>query len=284
MASWFKKWSNFDSARSLGDWLWWGLCQAFNISGAGLIAWASSYWESYWQTFNIAGYAIAFLVSIIVLPIGAILTAEARDRIFKKMGSNSPAPPAPPIQGASVSVPRQEMTHINSRYLSAAVVVAGVGSAADMRYPEYRARFGRNGRDATFLIEYSIHFSGVGPASGWSKSKKTQVFYRDRFSSSEEVTFSLVSPCMTDGGTRWSFGPLAEVDGTNEPLIGLGVYYRGRVTMLATDDTEEHCYFILKTNENGNELPEVTGEHMFAHAWEWEGRDPPNGDARVLFR
>lgn len=54
-----------------------------NITGASVMAYLATYWEWYWQTFNLAGFAIAFLVSIIVLPSGAILTAVARDKLSR---------------------------------------------------------------------------------------------------------------------------------------------------------------------------------------------------------
>lgn len=82
MAGWFKRWSNFDSARSLGEWIWWGVSRLFvlfGFPGAAVIAWLVTYWEWYWTTFNLAGFAFAFLFAAILLPFAAILAAKARN-------------------------------------------------------------------------------------------------------------------------------------------------------------------------------------------------------------
>lgn len=52
-----------------------GLLSVFGVPGAAAMAWASTTWGWYWATFNWAGVAIAFLVSLIVISASFLLLA-----------------------------------------------------------------------------------------------------------------------------------------------------------------------------------------------------------------
>lgn len=54
-----------------------GLLSVLGVSGAAVMAWASTTWSWYWATFNWAGVAIAFLVSLIVISASFLLIAGA---------------------------------------------------------------------------------------------------------------------------------------------------------------------------------------------------------------
>jgi hypothetical protein len=69
-----------DSALSLMGWLWWILLTVTGLSGAAMIAWASSTWSWYWATFSWAGVAFAFLVAWIFLTAGFFLIGLAARR------------------------------------------------------------------------------------------------------------------------------------------------------------------------------------------------------------
>jgi hypothetical protein len=54
-------------------WGWWAFISGFTAAGAFVIAWLSTTWVWYWQTFNWAGVAFAFLVAWLVIALGVFL-------------------------------------------------------------------------------------------------------------------------------------------------------------------------------------------------------------------
>jgi hypothetical protein len=74
------KWTAFynwaksaDAAFSLARWAYWGILAIIG-SGAAMIAWASTTWHWYWDTYSWAGVAFAFLVSWIGLALAFFLS------------------------------------------------------------------------------------------------------------------------------------------------------------------------------------------------------------------
>jgi hypothetical protein len=61
---------------SLGSWVGWAI-SASGLTGAVLIAWASTTWTWYWSTFSWAGVAIAFLIALLVFAGVALLLSLA---------------------------------------------------------------------------------------------------------------------------------------------------------------------------------------------------------------
>lgn len=166
-----------------------------------------------------------------------------------------------------------------SSFLSDAIVVDGDGS----KPPSYRARFARNGRDGAFYIEVSYYVGMYG--SGWTQTWKKLMLNTRRFSVGEMIDFPLVRRISSAEGTRWFWGSPPQ-EATDEPPVGMlneRCSCRGRVTFLSTDDTEEHCYFVLTTGAD-KEYPRAMGEHMFAHMLEWEGLKPRPGDPETLLK
>ena len=77
MARWFKRWSSFDSARSLGEWLFWGTCLLFNTTGAAVVAATAAYTQWYWEAYGPVGVAFAFIFSGLALPLSGLIAAAA---------------------------------------------------------------------------------------------------------------------------------------------------------------------------------------------------------------
>jgi hypothetical protein len=48
-------------------------------------------------------------------------------------------------------------------------------------------------------------------------------------------------------------------------------------------DVAQSCYFVAHGHKDMSIMPDVLGEHMFSHLWEWEGKAAPNGNAASLF-
>ena len=268
MALWFKRWSNFDSARSLGEWVWWGICHAFNLTGAGVIAWLFTYWDAYWQYFNLAGYAIAFLISIIILPLAAILVAEAKARLGIGLSVRSSTPEK--LSGGTDFGP--------AATLESVLIVGGHPG----RPPEYRARFRTSGRDGAIYLEHESFSGEYG--GGWTVRQVILLQRIERYIDGEQVILPLCGVMETKEGPRWHWQP-AERNETGYPqnMIGINWTYRGRVRFVSSGDKSESCYFIATTRDH-SEMPHVTGEHMFAHIQEWEGRMSRNGNPRTLFK
>jgi hypothetical protein len=93
---------------------------------------------------------------------------------------------------------------------------------------------------------------------------------------------SLMRVVETREGPRWQFGEEMK-NGFPVHMIGGGHVYRGRVKFLSRDDVAQYCYFVAQSHKDMSKMPDVFGEHLFSHLWEWEGKIPPNGSAASLF-
>src|SRR5258706_9300452 len=81
---------------------------------------------------------------------------------------------------------------------------------------------------------------------------------------------------------RWQFGEEMK-NGFPVHMVGSERVYRGRVKFLSEDDMAQYCYFVAHSHKDMSIMPDVLGEHMFSHLWEWEGKAAPNGNAASLF-
>jgi hypothetical protein len=160
--------------------------------------------------------------------------------------------------------------------LSDAIIVAGRGDAA----PCFRARFAQNGREAVFYIEYSVFSGGYG--GGWTLPITIPIRSVPRFTKGETVSIPLMRSVETSEGVRWQFGEEMK-DGFPVHMVGSERVYRGRVKCLSEDDVPQSCYFVAHGHKDVSIMPNVLGEHMFSHLWEWEGKAAPNGNAASLF-
>lgn len=155
-------------------------------------------------------------------------------------------------------------------YLSDAIVVDGVRNNS----LEYRARFRRGGSDAIFFVEYGWQ-SSSGP-----QRKKVKAFELKRFMPGDVVSFPKFTHSEIDKKILWRFGLQEREDQTRNTLQQES-RFPCRATLLTQDNILQHCYFTYWM-EDGR--PRVLGEHMFSHMFEWEGKTPPNGNHRSLFK
>jgi hypothetical protein len=175
----------------------------------------------------------------------------------------------------------EESNEIKSRaanqYMSDAIIVSGRDETA----PSFRGRFARNGREGMFYIEYSGFFGGSG--GGWSTPITLPIpQHVPRFTQGQTVSIPLLRSVQTREGARWQFGEEMR-DGFPVHMVGGGSVYRGRVKFLSEDDIAQSCYFVALSHADMSIMPDVLGEHVFSHAWEWEGKVAPNGNAASLF-
>jgi hypothetical protein len=77
-------------AANLVSWLGW----LFGLSGAGVVAWASTSWTWYWTTLQWAGVAIAFMVALMALSLSFYLSALAVSACKSPPSTETPASPA----------------------------------------------------------------------------------------------------------------------------------------------------------------------------------------------
>ena len=172
--------------------------------------------------------------------------------------------------------PNEGKNKAANQYLSDAIIASGRGDTA----PLFRARFARNGREGVFYIEYSVFFGGYG--GGWTSPITIPILSVARFTQGETISIPLVRSVDTQEGARWQFGEEMK-NGFPVHMVGGGHAYRGRVKFLSEDDVAQSCYFVAHSHEDMSKMPDVLGEHMFSHIWEWEGKAAPNGDAASLF-
>jgi hypothetical protein len=163
-----------------------------------------------------------------------------------------------------------------NRHLSDAIIVSGSGETA----PLFRARFAQNGREAVFYIEYSMFSGGYG--GGWTSPITIPIRNVARFTQGETVSIPLMRSVETREGVRWQFGEEMK-NGFPVHMVGGGRVYRGRMKFLSEDDIAQSCYFVARSHKDMSIMPDVLGEHMFSHLWEWEGKAAPNGNAASLF-
>ena len=165
--------------------------------------------------------------------------------------------------------------------LQHAIVVAGDGN----RPPEFRARFAVNGKDGIFYLEQSMAVGGIGTSGMWTLPRKIEVARQDRFAPGITIDFPIFGRFEHDReGTMYFFGSRLDlVEGYPRDSLNPLSHYQGRITFQSDGGAEQHCYFIVATGNQGV-VPTVTGEHMFSHVWEWEGKVPPNTNPRALFK
>lgn len=221
----------------------------------------ASYWpaaaEHGWPGIIIAG---VFLTGILGAGLGGAAIAW---RTIRPLPSPAGGGTAGPAASVTSSQPTGDAT---SRYLQSALVAGG----SDCELPKFRARFGRIGREAVFYIEYSFYVGSGGIE--WTLPRKIVTYRQSRFVTGEIVDFPILRPCMTNDGRRWQFIQVPEAnsaDDLSRDLLGAGTWYRGRITLLAADDIQEHCYFVAETGHDPSAMPKVIGQHMFDHFWAW---------------
>jgi hypothetical protein len=71
---------SLDATYSLVGWVWLLFLAITGLSGAAVMAWASSTWSWYWTTFSWAGVAFAFIIAWLVLTSGFALISWAISR------------------------------------------------------------------------------------------------------------------------------------------------------------------------------------------------------------
>ena len=234
-----------------------------------MLAWMSTTWRWYWATFSWAGVAIAFLISWIVLTAGFFFSGLAM-RAWRNEKSRAPT-------GGNTREALACHPLTVAPTLCDAIVAAGNPSG---KAPEFRARFARNGHDASFWIEYSMC-----TPHGWTDMRKSRAYLQDRFVRNETVSFPLMEKITFRGEELWRFktSPAFSDDEMPIDIVGRERHYQGRVVTVIENTTEEFCYFIVSFHTSADDAPQVIGQHMFDHMFKWEGKSVPTGDASSLF-
>lgn len=239
-------------------WAWVG---GVLVATSGILAWLAQ------QVAPIAAYGIAAVILVgIALACLALLALGAFgiawSRIFRPQ--------------SLARAPDEVKSKSANQCLSDAIIVSGRDDTA----PSFRARFARNGREAVFYIEYSAFSGGYG--GGWTSPITIPIRCVARFTQGETVSIPLMRSVETREGVRWQFGEEMK-DGFPVHMIGSERFYRGRVKCLSENDMAQSCYFVAHGHKDMSIMPDVLGEHMFSHLWEWEGKAAPNGNAASLF-
>ena len=72
-----EQWRKVDGVLRAGGWAWTIFCWVTGLTGAAVVAWASTTWAWYWTTFNWAGVAAAFLCALLIFAVSFLLTGLA---------------------------------------------------------------------------------------------------------------------------------------------------------------------------------------------------------------
>lgn len=148
---------------------------------------------------------------------------------------------------------------------------AGVYSErTDAELPKYTATFAKTGKNARFYVEYSFFPRAMGP-HGWTQQRRVFLEEREHYARGEQITIQIFFERKVGDTPGFGFGK-GEHDWMNP-----NTDYRGRIVALDESGSEEYTYFLAfaEMKDQKTKTPKVTGEHMYAHTWQWEGAAPP---------
>ena len=259
------KWTSFynrakstDSAFSLANWAWRGFVAITGLSGATVLAWASSTWHWYWTTFSWAGVAFAFLVSWVGLATGFFLVGLGVSSWRGGHSGKSNAPTGSNTQGRKI--------------LKVKFIYAGTSFGCFVP-PSFQATFGADNENLRFFVDEMHYVPALGPIF-WTARRRLLLREVQRVSRDEMISIPLLSQYERDGQKIWRWGE----GGSPEDgyyLFSPRATYKGRITVTNANGQPEHCYFIITGMESdgGKDIPLVIGEHMFNFPAQWEAED-----------
>lgn len=137
--------------------------------------------------------------------------------------------------------------------------------------PGFSGRFSANGRNGQLYLEVSGYYLDVMGDNGWTVPAKFLISDFARYVEGQRIAVPLIHSEERSNNLVWFFGP----SGTNERCrlsIGKDIHYRGRVTFVSDADVEQHWYFISHAVHDYGVRPNITSQHMWAHALDWERR------------
>jgi hypothetical protein len=152
---------------NLGSWVGWAL-SGTGLTGAVLIAWASTTWDWYWSTLHWAGIAIAFLLALLVFALCAFLF---------RLTFPSKAP----------------------MYLKEAFVYSG--SSEHSLLPRYWAKLARGFDDASVYVDYQYF---IGPA--WTQPTRITLSKLGKMAREQTIDLVLMSSFEREGNKLWRWG------------------------------------------------------------------------------
>lgn|GEM_PF-3265174 len=250
----------------------WGLSLA-GVSGS-LAGFVFSHISNFWSEYGLAGSIAVGLVFFFAAGlIGSFLAlvaaiGEARSSSHQDTQRRSEVTQVP-----LVSSPARA-----PRFTDTMMIAAGIGADA----PEFRASFGRNGRNSTIYLRYSYFISGFGGAE-WSAPATLTLSTIDRYIKGEIISVPIAASVETPEGLRWFFGTDPELqNGFPRRMIGPNMYYRGCVMIVSADDQTEQCFFIGESTSM-DVKPKIIGEHMWEFARDHSRDDTENGSVEALF-
>jgi hypothetical protein len=148
---------------------------------------------------------------------------------------------------------------------------AYAGQSGDGGFPpRIIASFARTGKYIQVCVDISSFISAIGFA-GWSKRRRLFIREIASFRRDEQVVIPLFWMDNVNGVHQWVWG-----DGNRSyedragRVIALNHYYRCRAAFIADDGSEEYIYFLMRTDKEPPQMPDVIGQHMFMFADEWE--------------
>jgi hypothetical protein len=148
---------------------------------------------------------------------------------------------------------------------------AYAGQPGDSGFPpRIIASFARTGKSIEVCVDVSCFISAIG-FNGWTKRRRLLIREIASFRRDEQITIPLFWIDTVNGARLWVWG-----DGNRsytdraERVIAPNHYFRCRAVFIAQDGSEEYIYFIMRTDKDQQQMPDVIGQHMFTFIDEWE--------------
>jgi hypothetical protein len=83
-------WRKVDGVLRAGGWAWVIFCWLTGLTGAAVVAWASTTWAWYWTTFSWAGVAAAFVFALLIFAVSFLLTGLAVQALRRPENQKGP--------------------------------------------------------------------------------------------------------------------------------------------------------------------------------------------------
>jgi hypothetical protein len=182
--------------------------------------------------------------------------------LFWKTGTKAPQSVVPkdlelPIVAKPSSTIRDSIIHNG---------INGIGG----NLPRASVTFSKSGKDAAICIDFSYFVASLG-ASIWKKRHRLLVREIASYRRDEEMIIPLVWKDLHENVNVWRWGESKRLYSSMvEGILHNHCHYRARVVFISADGTEEYIYFIVRTGNVQDEMPDIIGQHVFKFAAEWE--------------
>lgn len=248
LRSTYKRAKDADAAYSLMGWTW----KAFEIAAptaiGGVVIWAATYRDWFWNAYGMFGAIVAAVVVALLASIAFYVFGLAM-RQWRPNGRRSASEVA---RDSARKAPYVDPEH-TFPFLD----------RPKRELWKVQIRFARGGDRLRIRLDYSAHSGGIG-AGFWSAP--TQLFLREQssFATGQDISIDLMTLDSSAPTRFWRW----KVERNGQPLVSRSTYHC-RLAFIIEDRVVDSFNFIVVTRSDDNDEPLLIGEDqfLFAHRW-----------------